>query len=115
MIRTQQHFPEEVPNQGQERRHATRVGIGLPNTFSGTDRECMLTWARQADEGPFSSVGVLDRLVYDSQEPMITLALVAGVTSRVRLVTTIIAGPLRNTAVLAKEAATLDVLSGGRR
>ncbi len=91
-----------------------RVGIGLPNTFSGTDRDGMLTWARLADEGPFSSVGVLDRLVYDSQEPMITLAAVAGVTSRVRLATTIIAGPLRNTAVLAKEAATLDVLSGGR-
>lgn len=47
-------------------------------------------------------------------EPMTTLAVVAGMTSRIRLGTNIILAALRRPAVLAKSAATLDVLSGGR-
>ena len=40
-----------------------------------------------ADEGPFSSLGVLDRLVYDSYDPLLSLATAAAVTSRVKLAT----------------------------
>lgn len=90
------------------------VGIGLPNTTAGLTRELLLDWARQADAGPFSSLGVFDRLVYDSLEPLTTLAAAATVTERIGLATTIVIGPLRNTAMLAKMTATLDVLSGGR-
>ena len=90
------------------------LGLGLPNTVKGASGDVVLEWARLADEGPFASVGVFDRLVYDSLDPMMTLAAVAGATRRVRLATTVVIGPLRNPVVLAKEAATLDVLSGGR-
>lgn len=90
------------------------VGIGLPNTTAGATRELILNWARQADEGPFTSLGVFDRIVYDSYEPLITLAAAAAVTSRVRLATTIIIGPLRNAGMLAKAAASVDALSEGR-
>ncbi len=90
------------------------IGIGLPNTKADATGECLLEWARRTDEGPFSSLGVLDRMVYQSYEPMLTLAAAAGVTRRVRLAATIIAAPLRNTAILAKQAASLDALSGGR-
>ena len=91
-----------------------RVGVGLPSGIPGTSGELVLEWARRADEGPFSSLGVIDRLVYDSYEPLITLAAVAGITSRITLATTIITGPLHNDALLAKMAASLDALSGGR-
>ncbi len=91
-----------------------QLGIGLPNTVKGATGAEVLDWARLADDGPFASVGVFDRLVYDSLDPMMTLAAVAGATQRVRLATTVVIGPLRNPVVLAKEAATLDVLSGGR-
>jgi probable F420-dependent oxidoreductase len=47
-------------------------------------------------------------------EPMTTLAVIAGMTTRVRLGTQILLAALRRPVTLAKSAATLDVLSGGR-
>jgi probable F420-dependent oxidoreductase len=47
-------------------------------------------------------------------EPMTTLSVIAGITERVRLATGILLAALRRPVVLAKTAATLDVLSGGR-
>ena len=90
------------------------VGVGLPTTVPGATGELLLEWARRADAGPFTSVAVLDRLVYDSYEPFATLAGAAAVTSRVRLATMIAIGPLRSAAMLAKEASTVHGLSGGR-
>ncbi len=80
----------------------------------GATGELLLDWARRADAGPFSSVAVLDRVVYDSYEPFATLAGAAGATSRIRLATMIAIGPLRSTAMLAKQAASVHGLSGGR-
>ena len=91
-----------------------QVGVGLPSTLPGASGQLIIEWARKAEEGPFTSLGVLDRLVYDSYDPLLSLAAAAAVTSRVKLATTIIVGLLHNTAVLAKMASSLDALSGGR-
>jgi alkanesulfonate monooxygenase SsuD/methylene tetrahydromethanopterin reductase-like flavin-dependent oxidoreductase (luciferase family) len=91
-----------------------RIGIGLPSGIPGTAGTAIVEWARLAEAGPFTSVGVIDRVAYDSHDPMAALAAAAAVTERVRLATMAVVGPLRNTSILAKEAATLDALSGGR-
>ena len=91
-----------------------KLGIGLPATIPNTPPELVLDWAKRADERGFSSLGIIDRLVYPNLEPLITLAAVSSITKRVRLMTTVLVAPIRNTALLAKEAATLDRLSGGR-
>jgi alkanesulfonate monooxygenase SsuD/methylene tetrahydromethanopterin reductase-like flavin-dependent oxidoreductase (luciferase family) len=91
-----------------------KIGIGLPATIPGASPSLVLDWARKAEAGPFSSLTTLDRLVYPNYESLITLAVAAGATRRIRLMTTILLAPLRPTAILAKEAATLDALSNGR-
>lgn len=91
-----------------------RVGVGLPNAVPGTDGALLIEWARRAEAGPFTSLGVVDRLRYDSHEPLTTLAAAAAVTERIGLVTMVVIGPLRNAGVLAKEAATIQAMSGGR-
>jgi alkanesulfonate monooxygenase SsuD/methylene tetrahydromethanopterin reductase-like flavin-dependent oxidoreductase (luciferase family) len=91
------------------------IGIGLPSTIPGTGGERIIEWSVAAEQGGFSTLGVIDRLVYGNTEPLVTLGAAAAVTRRIRLMTSILLVPFRgNAALLAKQAATVNHLSGGR-
>lgn len=91
-----------------------KIGIGLPSTMSGITGALLIDWARRAEAGPYSSLGVLDRVAYQNIEPFVALAAAAAVTERIRLATMIVIAPLRNTVLLAKQAASLEALSPSR-
>jgi alkanesulfonate monooxygenase SsuD/methylene tetrahydromethanopterin reductase-like flavin-dependent oxidoreductase (luciferase family) len=90
------------------------IGVGLPTSIKGMSGELLIDWARRADAGPFTSLGVVDRVAYQNYEPFTALAAAAAVTRRVRLATMALIAPLRNTAMLAKQAASVNALSDGR-
>ena len=91
-----------------------RIAIGLPSRVSSASGAVMLEWITRAERGPFSSVVVTDRVVSQSLEPLTVLAMAAGATQRIGLMTSVVIGPTRETTLLARQAATIDVLSGGR-
>lgn len=91
-----------------------RIAIGLPSRIPAASGDLMLQWAARAEQGPFSSVVVTDRVVSQALEPLAVLAQAAGATRRIRLMTSVVIGPTRETTLLARQAATIDVISGGR-
>jgi probable F420-dependent oxidoreductase len=109
-----------------------RFGLSLPHyDFSLPERrpisfESLAGHARRAEALGFDSVWVSDHFLFSleryggggellgSLEPMTALGGLAAVTERVRLGTLVLSAPYRHPSVLAKMAATIDLLSDGR-
>lgn len=113
-----------------------KFGIAFANAGPMSDPTMAVATARAAEAAGFESLWTVEHVLvpsgyeseypYDSSgkmpggeefdipDPLIWMAYVAAVTSTINLGTGILIVPQRNPAVLAKEVATLDVLSGGR-
>jgi probable F420-dependent oxidoreductase len=104
------------------------IGLFLHNTAVATDPATAVAVARHAEALGFDSLWSGEHVVVPSPrvppspmdpdepilDPVVLLAHLAAVTRRVRLGTGVIILPQRNPLVLAKQLASLDVLSGGR-
>ena len=78
------------------------------------DPDELAEFARTIEHGPFASLSLGDRLAYESHDVMTALTWVAARTSRLRLMTSVLCLPIYREGIVAKQAATLDVLSQGR-
>ena len=95
-----------------------RIGISLPVRELGGDIQAIKTFARAAEDLGFTHLRVPEQIIRAGSgplhEPMTLMAMIAGVTERIELVPSVVILPARQTVLLAKQAATLDCLSGGR-
>lgn len=107
-----------------------KIGIVYPQTELGSDPLVIRDYAQAAESLGFDHIEVYDHVVganpnrlgpnppytYQSafQEPFVLFGYMASVTQRIEFCTGIVILPQRQTALVAKQAATVDVLSGGR-
>jgi alkanesulfonate monooxygenase SsuD/methylene tetrahydromethanopterin reductase-like flavin-dependent oxidoreductase (luciferase family) len=92
-----------------------KIALGLPNAVTDLPNGRLLVdLAVRAETLGFSSLGTLGRIAYPNYEELVTLAAAAGATERIGLFTDVLLGPARDVVLLAKQAASLDQLSGGR-
>jgi probable F420-dependent oxidoreductase len=108
-----------------------QVGAVFPQLEIGSDPEVIATYARTVEELGYDHVVVFDHVLgadsarpggwtgpYDHRsmfhEPFVLYGYLASVTTRLKLATAVIVLPQRQTALVAKQAAQVDVLSGGR-
>jgi len=90
------------------------IGIGIPNTVPGATGPLLLDWARRAEAAGFSSLATIGRIAYPGFEELTVLGAAGAVTERIGLLTNVLLAPTRSSAELAKQAATVAQLSGGR-
>jgi len=101
-----------------------KFGVWIPNCRHLATPDIIRGSAVRAEQLGYESVWVSDHVVVPNAnlvnfgetifDPLVTLGVIAGATSRVRLGTTVLIVPYRNAVVTAKMISSLDALSGGR-
>lgn len=108
-----------------------RIGVVFPQTEIGADPNYIKDYAQAAEELGYSHILTYDHVIGANpasrpgwkppythldifHEPFVLFGYLAGVTKKIEFVTGIIILPQRQTVLAAKQAAALDVLSGGR-
>jgi alkanesulfonate monooxygenase SsuD/methylene tetrahydromethanopterin reductase-like flavin-dependent oxidoreductase (luciferase family) len=101
-----------------------RLGVNVPNFGPGTRPDMLLRWAQTAEGLGFDLLMLSDHVAVTPDvaeqypapfyEPFTTLSWLAGRTSGIRLGTTVLIVPYRHPLLVARMAANLNDLSGGR-
>jgi probable F420-dependent oxidoreductase len=106
-----------------------RLNAFFPSLDIGTDSAKIRDWAQAAEDLGYAYIEVPDHVfgakardgwvpLYNERDPFhetfVTLGFLAAVTKSIRLSTGILIGPQRQTGIIAKQAAEVDLLSGGR-
>lgn len=90
------------------------IGLSLPTMAPGFSEATLRDWCAAADDGPLSSISCGERVTFHNPEAMVTMAAAAALTRRLRVFLNLVVLPAHPVAEVAKQVATLDVLSGGR-
>jgi alkanesulfonate monooxygenase SsuD/methylene tetrahydromethanopterin reductase-like flavin-dependent oxidoreductase (luciferase family) len=90
------------------------ISIGIPNTVPGASGAQLLEWARRAEQAGFSSLASIGAVSYPGYEELTVFAAAGAVTERIGFLSNTLIAPARSPAELAKQAATVDQLTGGR-
>jgi alkanesulfonate monooxygenase SsuD/methylene tetrahydromethanopterin reductase-like flavin-dependent oxidoreductase (luciferase family) len=98
--------------------------VNVPNFGPGTNPAVLKHWAQTVEGLGFDLLMVSDHLALTPDvaeqypapfyEPFTTLSWLAGITDRIRLGTTVLIVPYRHPLLMARMAANLNALSGGR-
>jgi alkanesulfonate monooxygenase SsuD/methylene tetrahydromethanopterin reductase-like flavin-dependent oxidoreductase (luciferase family) len=91
-----------------------RLGVALPNTVPDVRADTLPRWATAVEEAGFASVGTVGRIAFPGVMDLIALAAAAAVTTRVELLSHVLLAPVWPPVLLAKQAAGIDGISGGR-
>jgi probable F420-dependent oxidoreductase len=100
-----------------------QLHVAIPNFGRGSAPEAIAEIAEEAEDLGFDGIGTTDHILVPKGQPeryerifeaLAVLAYLAARTRRVRLITTVIVLPIRNPFVVAKQAVTIDQLSGDR-
>ena len=103
----------------------TQIGVTIPNNWGVADPQEVLALGPEAEQMGYDSIWVMDHLFNTGYirerledrpyyHPMAMLSYMSATTSRVTLGTSVLVLPYHNPVELAKYAATLDQMSGGR-
>ena len=108
-----------------------RIGVAFPTTEIGTDPAAIRDFAQAAEDLGYDHITIIDHVLQARtpaaddwrayytrdnmfHEPLVTLGFLAAATRRIGLATAILILPQRPAVLVAKQAAQIDVLSGGR-
>jgi probable F420-dependent oxidoreductase len=100
-----------------------QVHVAIPNFGRGSTPEAIAEIAEQAEELGFDGIGTTDHVLVPKGQPeryerifeaLVVLGYLAARTKRVKLITSVMVLLIRNPFIVAKQAATIDQLSGGR-
>ena len=125
-----------IPSQASRSGRALKLGAKLPHSGAIAMQRNPAEMARELEEAGFDSIWVSDHIVFPLEtasrypfaadgkptwpfdtpylEPMVVLAAVTSTTRRASIGTSVMIAPMRNPVLLAKQAASIDVMSGGR-
>lgn len=91
-----------------------KIGICLPYMKAGLTRDDYLAWFTRVDSGPFHSISCGERVHGPTYDMRVILSAAAMTTTKVEITPTLYVLPMHSAARVAKEVATLDIMSGGR-
>ena len=91
-----------------------RIGLSLPTMLAGIDGATVRDWCHRIEGDGYDSIGFGERIAYHNLELFSVLATAAAVTERVRIMSTVVVLPMHSEVWIAKQSATMHVLSDGR-